>query len=269
MKNFLTVLLGIVCITVLVIGNSYWNKKIQQASAKITSVETGKLESKENNQDVADIETAVLALASNWPAAAVERFKQTLDNKEAFKILFVGSSAIGSETDGMYPIVRQKLIESFGEKNIEIGIKTFDTTSSQLIANNFHEEIAAEAADLVVIEPLTLNDNGNVSIEESLNNISALKETILTQNPAATLIIQPSYPLFNAKFYPIQVEEVKKYAESNQIPYLDHWAAWPDPNTEDVKTYLLPDQTGPSEQGIQAWSDYLIQFFINSEGESN
>jgi hypothetical protein len=173
MKNFLTILLGIACITVLLMGNSYWNEKIEQASAKNTKLVKPDSKQTVNSKTAVESEdNDIAALANNWPAPAVERLNETISNEEVFKILFVGSPSIGSDSDGIYPIVKNKLIESYGDKNIEIGIKTFDTTSTQFIANNYHEEIAEEAADLVVLEPLTLNDNGNVSIEESINNLS-------------------------------------------------------------------------------------------------
>lgn len=259
MKNFLTVLLGFACIAVLYLGHTYWNEKIQ-ASAKNKNVEVKKQVSKPNldKQSSPDI----ISLTENWPENAISRFEQTLKEKKTFKILFVGSPAIGSENEGIYPIVKQKLVEAYGEKNIQIDIKTVDSTSTQLINDHLHEEIASEAADLVVIEPLTLMDNGEVAIEASKSNLTLLMEEIKAQNPEATIIIQPSYPLYNAKFYPIQVNELKNYSAENQITYLDHWTAWPDPNTEEIKQYLQLDQTGPSNQGIQVWSDYLIQFFI-------
>jgi hypothetical protein len=261
MKNFLTVLLGIACITVIILGNSYWNDRIQSAKA----IEDGIATKQNSESDSENKETEnhdVVALAVNWPTTAIERFKQTQSEDMAFNILFVGSSAIGSETAGTYPIVKEKLTEAFGEKNVHIALKTFDLSSSEFINNNHQQEVADEAADLVVIEPFILMDNGAVEISYSLENLSYLIEAIRIKNPEASIIIQPGYPLHNAKHYPIQVEAVKEYAEQNGITYLDHWAAWPDHQSDEIIDYLLPEQAGPSDKGIQVWSDFLLNYFI-------
>jgi hypothetical protein len=251
MKNILTVLLGIACIAVIIIGNSYWNERIQSAQATedgITTKQNSNTKSESDNKETDNND--VIALAANWPASAIERLKQTQAEDMAFNILFVGSSAIGTETEGTYPVVKEKLTEAFG-KNVQLALKTFDLSSSELINNSHQEEIAGEAADLVVIEPFILRDNGVVEISNSLENLSFLIETIHIKNPDASIIIQPGYPLHNAKYYPIQVEAVKEYADQNGITYLDHWAAWPDHQSDEIIEYLLPEQAGPSDKGIQ------------------
>lgn len=270
MKNFLAVLLGIACLLVMLIGHFNWNEKIQSANATDETthiqVSTNGTQDTENNTTT---NNKVIALASNWPTQAINRLQQTQSDKTSFNILFVGSPTIGSESDGTFKIVKDKMIETFGEKNIDLTLKTFDLSSSQFIKNNYHEEIAAEAADLVVIEPFILMDNGLVEISDSLENLSILIEAIHAKNPETSIIIQPSNPLHNAKYYPIQVEAVKEYAAQNQLTYLDHWTAWPDQKSDEMIEYLLPEQSYPSDKGIQVWSEYLLNYFISNEDESN
>lgn len=266
MKNFLTILLGFACVAVLFFGHSFWNQRIQ-ASPQKTSNQT-------ENKDTAatltvksnGLEKDLTPFTGNWPASAVDRFKQLQDENIPFKILFVGSPAIGTDTTGMFPIVKEKLNETFG-KDIQVGIKTYNSTSTQVINNQKQDEIAAEKADLVVLEPFILLNNGNVLTKDTLNDITKIIDVVKAANPDVTFILQPSYPLYNAKIYPKQVEELKVFAKNNQITYLDHWAAWPDPTTNQIKEYLSPDQSAPNEKGNQVWSDYLIQFLI-SKSES-
>jgi hypothetical protein len=263
MKNFLTVLLGIACITVIILGNSYWNERIQSAKATedgITTKQNSNTESGSKNKETNNND--VTALAANWPVSAIERLIETQAEEMAFKILFVGSPAIGNESAGTYPVVKEKMIDSYGVENIQIALKTFNFSSFEFINNNHQEEVADEAADLVVIEPFILMDNGVVEISNSLENLSFLIETIRIKNPEASIIIQPGYPLHNAKYYPIQVDAVKEYAVQNGITYLDHWAAWPDHQSDEIIEYLLPEQAGPSDKGIQVWSDFLLNYFI-------
>ena len=51
--------------------------------------------------------------------------------------------------------------------------------------------------------------------------------------------IQPPHPLYQATYYPVQVEALAQYAEDNDIPYLNHWEAWPDQDSKEIKDYLL------------------------------
>jgi hypothetical protein len=270
MKNFFTILLGIVSVIVLIYGHSYWNKKIEAApkSEPTSPVVEQAPVTKEAVPTVnpADFETEMVALTSNWPGTASEQFKQSIKVKRAYKVLFVGSPAIGSDTDGAYPLVKEKLIEAFGEDNIEVAVMTFNTTSTQLIKNEKQAEIAASGADLIIFEPFILLNNGYVLTENTFKDINRIISDVKAKNPNVTFILQPSYPLYHAKIYPRQVAELKNFAEKNKITYLDHWTVWPDPNTAAIKDYLLPDQSAPSQKGNQVWSEYLLNFLVSKSG---
>ncbi|QCJ44772.1 SGNH/GDSL hydrolase family protein [Bacillus sp. S3] len=263
MKNFLTIFLGLACAAVLFLGHSHWNERIKAAPEK-TSSQTDKQQSGSTQtvqNDASDED--VLAYTTNWPVSAVDRFKQTLTEKKPFKVLFVGSPAIGSDTSGTFPTVKEKLLETYGEKNIHVNLKTFKSTSTQFVNSNKQDEIAAEEADLIVFEPFILQNNGLVLIDETLRDLTTIMDDVKEKKPETTFIIQPSYPLYKAKIYPNQVAELKKFAEQHEIAYLDHWSAWPDTNADGLKEYLQPDQGAPSDKGNQVWSDYMIQFFIS------
>ncbi|MDR6121152.1 hypothetical protein QFZ87_000749 [Bacillus sp. SLBN-46] len=267
MKNVLTILLGIACAAVLIYGHSYWNQRIEAAPPKTTESPKSQKTTTEANENQ-ELDSNLIAYTANWPKAAVERFKKTHSEKKPFKILFVGSPAIGSDTAGTYPIVKEKLLTTFGEKNVQVAIKTYNSISTQVIKNKGQEEIAAEEADLVVFEPFILLNNGNVFIQNTFDDITTMIDAVKAKNPDATIILQPSYPLYNAKIYPHQVAQLKQFAEQQQISYLNHWTAWPDASTEAIKEYLSPDQSAPSEKGDQVWSAYLLNFLI-SKSESS
>ena len=76
------------------------------------------------------------------------------------------------------------------------------------------------------------------------------------------VLIQPPHPLYQATYYPVQVEALEQYAEDNGIPYLNHWEAWPDQDSEEIKDYLSEDASEPSAKGHQVWAEYLIDYFI-------
>jgi hypothetical protein len=266
MAKILTAILSITFIVVLFLGQSHW--KVQTGAAvntKPTSSPNQTSTPKDDKQSDAEdrIEEQLLSFTSNWPTTSIDRFRQTLKENKPFKILFVGSPSIGSESDGTFPLIKENLIETFGEKNIEVTIKTFNLTSTQFIQGNNQEEIAAEQADLIVMEPFILQNNGIVLIEDTKQDTTKIIADIKETNPKTAFILQPSYPLYQATIYPRQVDALKTYAEENEISYLDHWTSWPDAKTESFKEYLSPDQSGPSEKGNQVWSEYIVNYLIS------
>jgi hypothetical protein len=268
MKNFLTILLGIGCVTVLIFGHSYWNQRIATASnnaVKSTNKISPATEATTLNYDS---NSELLDLTKNWPANSVKKFKETIKKNKEFKILFVGSPALGSDKEGFYPTVKEKLVETYGEKHLQVDIKTFDSTSTQFEKSDDVEELVSEKADIVIIEPFILLNNGLVLIEDTLKDITKIMDDIKTENPDTSFIIQPSYPLYKAKIYPSQVKDLKAYAKENEIPYLDHWSAWPNYKTKEITEYLQPDQSAPNEKGYQLWSESIIQYLISSKSES-
>ncbi|WHY00431.1 SGNH/GDSL hydrolase family protein [Neobacillus sp. DY30] len=254
MKCLLTCLWGFVCLSVLVYGHIHWNKETA-ANAVATTQGVEQQESEESNEVTFD---QYLALAANWPETAKQSFKQALESEQPFKILFVGTTANQWEAE-----VTQRLTESYGSEHITTAIHTYDQTSKDIVSENKQLELAAEKAQLVVIEPFLLNDNGKVKIDGTLANLTKIIEDVKLSNPDTAFIIQPSYPIYLPKYYSTQVEALKAYAEENNLTYLDHWTAWPATDNPEIKNYLNEDQSSPNENGYQAWGQFLVQYFVN------
>jgi hypothetical protein len=271
MAKLITALLGVAFIVVLFLGQSHWNQQTTttvQAKPVSPSQQSSPAKIDSPTDDRAMEEKQLLSFTSNWPAASIDRFTQTLKEKKPFKILFVGSPALGSESAGTFPLIQEKLIETFGDKHIQVAIKTFNSTSTQFIKSNKQAEIAAEQADLIVLEPFILLNNGVILMDVTQQNTTKIIDDIKTKNPETAFILQPSYPVYQAKIYPRQVDELKKYAEKNQLTYLDHWTSWPDSDSDAMKAYLLPDKSAPSNKGDQVWSESILHFLISkSESE--
>ncbi|WP_462410333.1 SGNH/GDSL hydrolase family protein [Neobacillus sp. Marseille-QA0830] len=264
MHKILTVLLGIVFIFVVIFGQVHWKQQIASSSSSVTDAVKQVSEATEDQDKQAETSHAdLLKYTLNWPAEALVIFKQALEKKRPYKILFVGNDAFGTETTGAYPAVKQKLVDTFGEGTVQVSIRTYKTTSTQVLSSGKQNEVAADAADMIILEPFILRNNGFLKIDKTIQDMTKMIEAIHTKNPKAVVMLQPSHPLYQAKNYPKEVAELKKYAEENQIPYLDHWASWPDPNTVAIKEYLTADQSAPSDKGYQVWSDYLIKYLVS------
>lgn len=72
-----------------------------------------------------------------------------------------------------------------------------------------------------------------------------------------------THPIYGATYYPRDVEKLKKYAEEKEIPYLDHWKAWP--SEELLKNYLVDTQDTPNKKGHTLWARYLEDYFISHQ----
>jgi amino acid permease len=90
MKYFFTACWAIVCIVVLFIGHSYWKERTTVKGMPNEVTSSVKADPKEAQVD----DTRLLALTKNWPDTAKETFQQSMKEKKAFKISFVGSSAL-------------------------------------------------------------------------------------------------------------------------------------------------------------------------------
>jgi lysophospholipase L1-like esterase len=251
MKYFLTALWAFVCIGVLAFSHITWNK--QTSVQALLSEPSPKIEQETidaNNEDES------IKLAANWPDGAKEQLLLSLKEGKPFKILFVGSTALQWEKQ-----VTEGLAESFGDGRIVTALHTYDVTSKDFVSENIQAEIASEKAQIVVIEPFLLNDNGNFAIDVTLANVTKIMEEIKAENPDTTFMLQPTHPIYLPKYYSTQVEALKAYAEENHITYLDHWSAWPATDDLEIKNYLNEDQSGPNEKGNQAWAQYLVEYF--------
>lgn len=252
MKYFFTAIWSIICISVLVFSHIHWN---QQIGAMAVEPSQTKLTTQESNEPNL---AKYMQLAANWPETAKEQLKLALESEKPFKILFVGSHAMDWEKH-----VTQSLTESFGGERIITAKHTYDLTTKDIVAESKQLELAAEQAQLVLIEPFLFNDNGKLKIDVTLANLTKMIEDIKAENPDTTFILQPSYPIYLPKYYSVQVEALKEYATVNNITYLDHWTAWPATDNPEIKNYLNENQNGPNEQGYQSWSQFLIEYFVN------
>ena len=214
---------------------------------------------KQNNQDETN---QLLHYAAKWPAEAQENFQAALENGQPYKIVIAGSPALGQEPSGWSAIVKQELEKVYGE-SIDVSVKSYDLTSVEFINEGKHEELAAERGDMVLLEPFILKNNGKVGNELAAENYSEIITAIKDANEKAVVILQPANPLSKARFYPLQVEALKEYAEANELPYIDHWQAWPETEEERRELFDGSEQSYPNESGHKLWADYLVNYFIS------
>lgn len=268
MKPIYTMIMAVICIFILIAGNFYWNNKtavtveggemkdaVAEASEKPIKKKADKEKKEESNVDVEKVK----ALAANWPENARNGLVASLDEGRPYHIVFAGSPALGEGEDSWPELVKKGMTETYGNSVFTFTTLIFDTNSNEFVEEGHIDDLAETGADLILLEPFTLKDNGVVEIEKSAENIEAIIAAVKEENEDTVVLLQPPHPISSSSWYPVQVEELGKFANANGYTFLNHWEAWP----EDTTGYLTESNDGPNEKGHEIWAKYLLEFFIN------
>ncbi|ALC89186.1 hypothetical protein AM500_04820 [Bacillus sp. FJAT-18017] len=270
MKVFLSIVLAIACAAVLILGNVHWKENvIKSGDSSVVAKETESTSpsSNEGSSKVAkekedSPEGALLSLTKNWPTDSFETLKQKLADKEPFKLVIVGSNAVGNNPNGWAHLVDEGITKAFGEEVIEVDVIKYESTTTDYVGYTMHGQLSDLKPDMVIFEPFLLNDNSIVRIEDTLVNISTVIEEVKSANPQAEFILQPPNPIFQPKMYKTQVAELERYANENGIVYFNHWESWPDPKSEEIYDYVDKKTNQPNKDGHKLWSDFILDYLI-------
>lgn len=180
---------------------------------------------------------------------------------ETLSVAFIGSGALGKDAGGWSMMAAEEIEKAYGGDFLDIDIFEFNGTSMDFVNGEVLPEIAAEAFDVVLLEGFTLEDNGGmIGIQNSLENVNIIIQRLKEQNPELVVVLQPPHPIHGAVNYPDQVEQLKQFAATHNIPYLDHWEAWPDYTSEELLDYLTDDAM-PNSRGHELWAGAVAEYF--------
>lgn len=132
------------------------------------------------------------------------------------------SNAQGKYKSSWPELVKDKVAGTLGN-HIDVSTFSYDIHSLEYLNQNMVDEVTAVHPDLILFGTFILNDNGIVEVEDSLVIITAFMDTVKSEQSEAVFLLQP--PQFIMPFYSIQVQELRKYAETNGIAFLNHWEA--------------------------------------------
>lgn len=242
----------------LFLGNQQWEEKVQ---VKSSSVQAGTIESSKDRNPYEERNNKLLDFAKNWPEDARTSFEIALKEDRPFKILLTGSLALGKEENGWAKLLTDELEHTYGD-TVKVSVKSYEMTSLEFIQEEIQDELAAEMADLVLLEPFILMNNGKIGNDLAAEHYSVIINAFKKAKSDTVVILQPANPLSSARFYPLQVEALKDYAQENNLPYLDHWQVWPGTENERLELLAGGDPNFPNEEGHRLWANYLIEYFI-------
>ncbi|WP_139892109.1 SGNH/GDSL hydrolase family protein [Bacillus sp. D386] len=252
MKYVTMLLLTIFTVLVIVFGQTYWSNQIEQTVAM------------ENEKKQAEPKKEVKP-SSSFEGVENQELKSALEkgvskHKKA-NVLIAGSKALGNQDIGLGKTLSQEIKEEF-EDGVTVSHIEFAGTSTQLIEEGLISDYQETEPDVLILEALTLADNGNVEVEDNHDNIATIIQELKSVNEDLYVILMPTHPIPNATIYPKQVDALKEYAVEEKITYIDHWEAWPDyTNEAELMEYLKEDKSAPNEKGIEVWSKEVLKLF--------
>jgi len=272
--KFITIFVIIGCIATLFASYSIYQSRIESITnpTQIASDnETPKdkenskestTSDKENNQLKSDSLTSeeITSLTSQMSEEAKALVTSRLESGEKIQLLMIGSSSIEQGSPGYGQLLTSDLSKAYGEW-IETTSVTFDGNTSELVAALDGELIDwSKEFDIVLLEGLNLENNGQVVVEDSIEHIETINDRMKQNVTDAVLLVHPSQPLANATFYPTEVQSFKSYLTSRRYTYIDHWSDWPVGNVEEMNTYLT-GESEPNDKGAALWASALSTFF--------
>ncbi|OZM56471.1 hypothetical protein CIB95_11895 [Lottiidibacillus patelloidae] len=205
-------------------------------------------------------------MVANLPEQLQKKVIKKLFYSETIKIVAMGSESTSPEDTGWPALLGEELISAYGENTFEVTVASFGKKNSMEVVNEAMYEVVYDLnPDIIIFEPFMFRDNGTVRVEHTLENLTTIINDITTELPDVSFLIQPSHPIYNAYWYPKEIEALQAYAEEMNYTYLNHWTAWPDHQTREIFPYLNEDGSAPSEKGHETWAAFLNEYFIASE----
>ena len=116
---------------------------------------------------------------------------------------------------------------AYGKGLWNVTVKEYKGESTEeLIANKRDKEIAKENPDVILFEPPFITDNSKTGNGNSVANTQKFVQALSISAKGATIMIQPSNPVYGAKNYPKSIEALKQFAAQNNYTYIDYWGAY-------------------------------------------
>lgn len=272
MKKTLAIIICLICIAVVIFGNIHWHHKIHSTAVearqaidntkgtinKITSEQTATGQS--DNPDIKQ-------LTADLPKKLKDQIQKAVETGKPLDFLIVTND----KEAGWPSELKEQLEKSYGPDVFHITTESYgDHTTADFFHGDSYKSLfdIPSGTDLILFESLILNDNQKVSTEDTMIGATKLYDAVKKDFPDATFILQPPNPVYHQPHYTDHVKELRKTAEKHDIPYIDHWKAWPDPESKDILNDLNKSGTSPNDEGNKLWAKALAEYFTSQKTES-
>lgn len=254
-QTIVFILLSTLCVGVLLFSASAWKQKISEAGGEILSQEEPLAGERQTALNISPDD--ILRLGASLDDKTLEVLLSRQKAGETVQMLVIGSEAMTTVGEMFAKAIREDYADF-----IETDVATFDMTSARFVEEGLESEAIdwAKGYDIVLYEPFTWKNNGNVVIEQEHQHLLAVMELAKSHVADASFIVTPPQPIYKAGYYLTQIRALERLTTTHDIPYIEHWANWPDTQSAELLDYLDED-LNPSAAGVEAWSNALIRTF--------
>jgi lysophospholipase L1-like esterase len=245
----------IACVLSVIGGHFYYNNKLEE-TAYAAKLELAKIAPKEETKtESKTFEKQTTEHFKNAPAGIADLYKQKKAAGDSLKFTLVGSSLTSTEEGSWAKLFTAKMNETYG-KDVTVETKSFGQLNSlELTDQQVYTDFVQKKTDVILIEPVLMNDNNGISINDTFYVLDQMIAKIKETNPEAVIMLQPSNPIYLPQKYATQVSSLETYAKERGIPFMNHWEAWPSVESEEIYQYVT--NLVPNEEGHKVWADYI------------
>lgn len=265
-KGLFILIFSAVCGLLIVFSYLAWKENLESVARPVERVEAAEEQESDEEEPAEEVtETSVdeswLQLTSNMDPEVQNVFEARKKEGEKIQFLILASDLVDMGTPTMSNLVTEKLLAAYGA-DIEITKQTFNENSITITENDLVDYEGG--FDVVLFEPFTLKNNGEVDIETEHAHITSIVNEFRDQVEDVAIVFTPSNPIYNATYYPVQVDALLTFLNENDYPVIEHWQNWPDPKDELIKEYL-DDNSRPNSKGAEAWANAVIAYFTGTK----
>ncbi|MGX1262758.1 hypothetical protein RKD55_000562 [Rossellomorea marisflavi] len=256
------VMLGLLTSSVVIGGKYHWEGEVRevQASAYASHLEVleGEQAEAEEKAEKERHRLQVLDRINGLPRDVQPLFRKKAAQGKPVRMMIAGSSSTSDEPGAWPDMVKRALTKEYGEEFLSVSVHEIGgKTSRKVIKEGLHLPLAEEKPDLLLLEPFLLADNSRIDLKERLKNLSSILDAFKKENPDVMILLQPPNPIPDAHYYPMEEKKLKEYAKDHHYPYIDHWKAWKDVESQVAKNDL------PTKEGNKVWSSFMVDYFVD------
>lgn len=266
-KGLFLVIFTLVCGILIIFSYLAWKEQIDSVARPVERVEAATKEQSEEVEELTEVTEEAQHLDDSFASALVNMddsvrsvFENRLTAGETVQLLVLGSDLVDMGTPSMSDLFTEQMTATYGD-SVEISKQTFNENSITITEQDLIDYDGEY--DVVLFEPFTLKNNGEVDSDTEHSHISSIVEEFRAQIEDVAIVFTPPNPIYNASYYPIQVASLLTFLESQDYPVIEHWQNWPDSKDEQIKEYL-DENSRPNEQGAAAWAKAVNTYFTGT-----
>lgn len=266
-KGLFLIIFTLVCGILIIFSYLAWKEDLDSVARPVERVEASSEENEEVTEpteeqtgDTSGLDEALTASLVNMDEEVRAVFEARKAAGEKIQLLILASDLVDMGTPSMSQLVEEQLQATYGD-DLEISKQTFNENSITIIEQELIDY--GGGYDVVLFEPFTLKNNGEVDIETEHSHITSIVETFRSEVEDVAIVFTPSNPIYNASYYPVQVEALLTFLNKQGYPVIEHWQNWPDPKDEMIKEYL-DENSRPNSQGAAAWARAVTSYFTGT-----